>query len=209
MNQYILHIETAPLSKAELVLKAPVFRAAANLKDAVKIAEDIEKKKNKYFEDAAYSEITGYVCAVGLLDIETGKIETKTSLTCVEETILRWLYNKLKTIEGARTVTFRGCRFVYPFIARRAARYSEMNFFKDVFHTASLGEGTHLDLARVWACGSLSHPDSLSEITDVLGVDHPRKGVVYHQALTTSPGEASSYMDSCLCALLAVYNALK
>jgi hypothetical protein len=189
---YILHIETAPKPLAELIANAPTFKAAANLKDPVKIAEDIEKKKNKYFEEAAFSEATGSICGIGLQNIEDGTVEQVCALEQTEEDMLRWLYAK---INGQGTVSFRGIRFVYPFVSRRAAIYTNLNFFSNIFYkyySGRIEDDAHADVAQVWACGNISHPERLEDITSVLGLNYASPSVAYHKLLTEERKEEAA-----------------
>lgn len=211
MKEFILHIETAPLPMADLIIKAPSFKAASNLKDATKITEDIERKKNKYFEDAAYNEATGFVCATALLDTATGERELTHSFHMSEEGMLRKLYERL-TKPYASTITFRGTKFIYPFIARRAAIYSDMNFFTNVFYkyrTAILEDETHTDLAKMWACGAISHPETIKEITDVLDIPLTQSVVPCHKLLTEERlAEAEDHLNLTLDTLMQVFTKL-
>jgi DNA polymerase elongation subunit (family B) len=206
--KYIIHIETAPLSMDVLLAKAPVFKAASNLKDAAKIVEDIAKKKNKYIEDAAFNEATAHLCAISLTSTDTLVTETLTSLDKTEEQMLCWLYDKLKAVDGS--VTFRGSKFVYPFLCRRGAIYG-INFFIDIFyigHTGRLMETWHIDLAKMWACGSLTHPESLQEITDVLDIAYKQPDTPYHKLLIEERFEEAAAQLACEVATLAKVHSI-
>lgn len=209
-KQYILHIETAPKPLSELIASAPTFKAAANLKDPVKIAEDIEKKKNKYFEEAAFNEATGSICTVGLLDLSDGSIDKVTALEATEEKMLQWLYTKLR---GNLTVCFRGIRFVYPFICRRAAIYGKMNFITNIFYkyyTGKIEDDQHIDIAQVWACGNIGHPETLEEITSVLQIDYTPSNVPYYKLLTDEKTEqASALLETKLKTIQSVWKKLQ
>jgi DNA polymerase elongation subunit (family B) len=205
MKTYLLHIETATLSMEELVMKAPAFKAAANLKDAVKITEDIEKKKAKYFEEAAYNEATGYICLAALM--HEGAVEVIHAESKDQEHVLLQRLHKLFSDTENKIVTFRGTKFVYPFIARRAAIYEDMNFFYRLFYgTGKLREDLFLDLAKIWSCGGLSHPESLKEVTDVLGIDFQPSNVPVYKL--SSLGEKETYAHNTLDAMLEVYRKL-
>lgn len=185
MNKVLLHIETAPLPIGELVIKAPVFKAASNLKDAAKITEDIEKKKNKYFEEAAYSENTGRLCAVAFRKYEDNTLTTVlTPYNASERNMIEILRELFSSEE---VITFRGVRFVYPFIARRSAAYDGLSLFNTdcLYDRNYIGKinPKHTDLAQIWACGGLSHPETLKEITDVLGTAYNFPNQPIHKML--------------------------
>ena len=208
-KHYILHIETAPKPTAELAASAPVFRAASNLKDPVKIAEDIEKKKNKYFEEAAFNEATGSICAIGLLGTKDNCIKKLSALDSTEEEMLRCLFEH---INGHCTVSFRGLRFVYPFICRRAAIYDNMNFFTGRFYkyySGKVEDEAHIDIAQIWACGSISHPERLEEITGVLGLKYEPSNVPYHKLITDGrTQEADAFLTHTLDTINAIWKKL-
>lgn len=213
-NSYVVYIETAPLPLEQLVSKAPVFKAAANLKDAQKIAEDIEKKKNKYFEEAHLNESTGFVCAVALLDMETEKVEIINSLQNSEEKILSWLYGKLANGRPTPTVTFRGNKFVYPFISRRGAKYgipflTQLFYYDEaVGYSGQLDEYLYTDVAAMWACGSLSHPESMKEIADVLDIKYTEHEQPYYKALIDDEEKANEQLNASITTLFDVYKKL-
>jgi hypothetical protein len=205
---YLLHIETAPFAREVIVAKAPVFKAASNIKDPAKIAEDIAKKVSKYVEEAQFNEATASVCAISITDEETLETETVTMQTKTEEQMLRWLFDK---ISGVCTVTFKGAKYVYPFLSRRGAIYG-INFFAEVFYigyTGRLLETHHMDIAKTWACGSLSQPESIKELTDVLGVSYEEPTRPYHQLLTEEKyEEAESQLLEEVRALREVHSIL-
>jgi hypothetical protein len=209
-NEYILHIETAPLPTEELAAKAPVFKAAANLKDAQKIAEDIEKKKKKYFEEAAFNESTGFICAVCLKDTATGEVSILNSLANTEEKILSWLYNRL--MPGETTVTFKGAEFVYPFLSRRGARY-RIPFMTEVFYSPGilpagyLDDERHTDIAAIWGCGG-SQSTSLKEVADVLDISYTAPLQPYYKVLQESEKEANRQLNDTMTTLQAVYTKI-
>lgn len=210
---YLLHIETAPLPMEQLIAKAPVFKAAANLKDAQKIAEDIEKKKNKYFEQAACSEATGFICAVCLKDLDTGEVMILNSLANTEEKMLSWLYDKLSP--DISTITFGGSKFTYPFISRRGARYM-LPFLANLFYDGRmerpgyLNDGIHMDLAAVWACeDSLSnYATDIKELCDVLDIHHVTPTQPYYKVLMESEEQANLQLNETMTTLLAVHAKL-
>lgn len=173
-NRIILHIETSPLSKEELVKKAPVFKAAANLKDPAKIIEDVEKKKNKYFEEARFSESSGYVCAIAYKELDSPSVHYLDNTTNTERELLDAVRKVIAHKEG--TITFRGARFTFPFIARRAAKYGGGSLFigGSLYSRDYVGrlQSQHIDLAQVWACGGLSHTETIDEIARTLEVDY-------------------------------------
>jgi len=215
---YIIHIETEPLSLGALLAGAPEFKAAANLKDPVKIAEDIEKKKNKYIAEAQFNEAASTVCAVGLTELESGK-QSVISLyggdnhVHSEQELFSCLLDKLKCDDGlwADTISFRGEKHMYPFLARRGAIHS-LPFFSVFYWTAMAGrlkEPMHFDMARVWACGSMSHPESLDELVSLLKVHYVSSTVPYYKLAKENPEEATAYLLNTLDTLEEIYGRVK
>ena len=65
MKHLVFDIETIPQDEARLLVLAPEFTAAANLKDPEKIAASIAKKKADYLADAALIWKTAEVVLIG------------------------------------------------------------------------------------------------------------------------------------------------
>jgi len=208
MSTYILHIETAPLPMEQLIKKAPEFKASAVLKDPVKIADDIEKKKKKYFEEARFHEATSYVCAYALWDTEQGapSIAEGDAAPEDEKRLLSYLYGKFSAGVGASVVTFGGSKYELPYICRRAAQYGEMDFFH-LFYDGWTGEAKkrHMDLAQKWACEGY-FPDTIKEITDVIGVNYTVSDTPYYQLAVED--QTTRLVDE-IETLYAVYSLLK
>jgi len=203
-KQYILHIETAPLPMEQLITAAPTFRAAANIKDPKKIEEDIEKRKNKYFEEAAYNAATAKICALAWMDISDMKVQSVNSE--FEEDLLPELFDMLTKPEYAHTYTFRGLKFVYPFICRRALTLG-INFF-DVFF-GEKGHRLHFDIAQIWACGSSSHPESLEEITKVLSINYMDNPQPYYKLRAADAHNATNHAGEQLTSTINAIDAIR
>jgi len=198
VKEYILHIETAPLPMEQLIAKAPVFKAAANLKDVQKIAEDIEKKKKKYFEEASFSEVTGYICAIAWMNISDEEVTILNIHEHTEEDMLRQLYAVLTAEPATLVFTFRGERFMFPYISRRALKYG-INFFKLFLGAIAV---KNMDFARLWACGNVGHPDNIQEMTSVLDIVYTPPEKPYYELLEQDAGVAekavTDYMRTAL-----------
>lgn len=208
MSTYILHIETAPLPLEELVKKAPEFKASAVLKDPVKIADDIEKKKKKYFDEARFYEATGYVCAYILWDVERGASDgAECDNPADEKALLVELYDKFSAGVGASVVTFGGSKYSLPYICRRAVQYGEMDFFH-LFYDGWAGEPKkrHMDLAQKWACLDDHLPDTIKEITSVIGINYTPSETPYYQL--SAEDKTNRLVDE-LDTLFAVWSLLK
>jgi DNA polymerase elongation subunit (family B) len=200
MRSIILHIETEPLPVSELLLDAPEFKAASNIKDPAKIVEDIEKKKQKYISEAQFNEATAKICAVAFTDYESG-VQKVASVyggdfpdIKNEEDLLKLVKEKIQF--AVETVTFRGVKFVYPFLARRAAVYG-LNLFGRLYceyHPGKLLEEHHRDLAKIWACGGLSHPETLKEVASILKIHTALSNVPYYQMVKNNIEEANTYL---------------
>ena len=209
MQEILLHIETEPLELAELLANAPEFKAAANLKDPAKIAEDIQKKKDKYISEAQYNESSARICLAAI------RVEGKERMRSLhesvtedgvasEEDLLFWLYSQL---EAAGTVSFRGNKFVYPFICRRALRYG-LNFFH-YFYSADenyrLKYFKHKDIAQIWSCGSISHPESLDEIASVLGLPKVDQALPFYKMVAVDANAAFGNVSKTLDLMDEIY----
>lgn len=189
MSKYILHIETEPMPIAEILVNAPEFKAASNIKDPAKIIEDIEKKKQKYVDEAQFNESASKVCAAAITNYDTGEQKIISIYggdyenISTEEDILNKLVEIFKSAFEVETITFRGFKFVYPFLARRAAVYG-INMFKlfyNEYYPGKLDEDRHIDLAKIWACGSISHPESIKEVAGVLKLHMSLSNVPYYK----------------------------
>ena len=191
----------------QLLKKAPEFKASAVLKDPVKIADDIEKKKKKYFEEARFHEATSYVCAFALYDV-AGGIPAIVRATGPEDEkrLLAHLYDEFSDGVGASVITFGGSKHELPYICRRAVQYGEMDFFH-LFYDGWTGEAKkrHMDLAQKWACEGY-FPDTIKEITDVIGVNYTVSDTPYYQlAVEDQTTRLTDELDT----LFAVYSLLK
>lgn len=203
-KRIILHIETSPLPKEELVKNAPVFKAAANLKDPAKIIEDVEKKKSKYFEEARFSESSGYVCAIAYKEIDNRTVHYLDHTTNTEKELIDAVRKVIEHKEG--TITFRGARFVFPFIARRAAKYEGESLFTggSLYSKEHIGrlQPQHIDLAQIWSCGGLGHTETIDEIDRTLEVDYtPPVTPVYQLIEDNRQDDAIKDMSTTLVAL--------
>jgi hypothetical protein len=205
----VLHIETRPYS-AERLLAGVEITPAANLKDPAKIKEDIEKRRQRYIEDAYLSENTAQVGAIAYKSLFSDDLRVAIDEDGTEEeTLLREVYDKIK---DTNTITFRGTKLVYPFLMRRGLRYG-INFvpvfYKDADLTGRLGEN-HVDIARAWACNSLSHPEKIDEIISVLGFSKPLLNPVirFHKLLENDTASATQYMEQMLTTIEEIYTRL-
>jgi hypothetical protein len=215
MRSIILHIETEPLPVSELLANAPEFKAASNIKDPAKIIEDIEKKKQKYVAEAQFNEATAKICAVAFTDYESG-VQQVASIyggdfpdIKTEEDLLKFVKEKIKF--AVETVTFRGARFVYPFLARRAAVYG-LNLFNRLYcdyHPGRLLEEYHRDLAKIWACGGLSHPETLKEVASVLKIHTALSNVPYYQMVKNNVEEANTFLLNTLDVIEEIHERLR
>lgn len=190
-SPYIIDIVTEPLPREVLLARAPEFKAGANLKDPVKIAEDIDRKKKKYLEDAHLSEATAVVLAIAIADYDN-PVDAEILTNETEGMLLKDFKAFLDKDKTGKIITFRGLKFVYPFLCRRGAA-NGLNFFRELAYPAAFQNSPldyHIDIARIWACGSISHPDTLEEIANVLGIEYQEPQVPYHELIQTSEKEA-------------------
>jgi hypothetical protein len=198
---YILDIATTPLPRETLLARAPEFKAGANLKDPAKIAEDIERKKKKYLEDAHLSEATATVSCIAIADYNH-PTDSMLLTNDSEKDLLASFEEFITKNEKEKLITFRGFKFVYPFLARRGAVHG-FNFFKYLVYPAALQSNPfeqHIDVAKIWACGSIFHPETLQEIADVLGIECSGVSDIYHELVNNT---SDSY------AFVHMFNKLK
>lgn len=106
-----LDIETVP--NLELINLLPQPEPDARIKDPVKIAADIEKKKAAYLEKAALAPETGAICCAAVWSPE------KEAVMCFnnEMKVLSFLVDYLRTDQ--HIVTWNGKAFDIPFIYKR------------------------------------------------------------------------------------------
>lgn len=121
-NALILDIETAVLPEDQLVF--PDFKAPANYKDPAKIQAAIDEKKAEFLAGAALSATSGFVCAVGIMELD-GYPATPEEWDfqaflhpTTEMKIITSLWNRL--LRPRPLVTFYGKNFDLPFLIRRS-----------------------------------------------------------------------------------------
>jgi len=122
-NMLFLDIETCPNANMVKYLPKPVLHKG--LKDPVKIAADIEAKRDAQVAKMALSPLTGRVCVAATVrgatnDAPDSIIAMK---VCDEEEkkVIRWAFAKIASVDNVVLVTYKGKRFDLPFLFKRAA----------------------------------------------------------------------------------------
>lgn len=111
-------IETGPLPEADLLAVMPEFEAAANLKDPVKIAENIAQKKRAWMEGAALHPETGRVVAIGIV---MGDDQFMIIADDDEEELLRKFWRLVGAFPGSDAwLGWNIFNFDLPFLVRRS-----------------------------------------------------------------------------------------
>jgi hypothetical protein len=187
MKSYaVLHIETKPKSREEILKQMPAFEAPSNYKDAAKIAEYINKKQEAWMEDAAFNAATGELCGWSIwysdldptLTPEEGGAHPFITACLTDGTTERDLLIRLwdQLTSCYPTFIFRGRKFVAPFVSQRAATYKDVpslfNMFAGPHQHFGYDDDLFPDIESIWSCGGLKSVENLSEITSALGIEY-------------------------------------
>ena len=201
MIQVIVDIETEPLPAEQLEAFMPEIKASGVLKDPVKIAADIEDKKQKFYDQAALSALTASVCAIGVWEVgkkapalyHTAQGKTEADLITVFSNLT------ISSLEHGRpeieVITFNGHSFDVPFLCRRGLKYGR-NMFPNFFNQdGSLDRSAPLvDLAAIWDCRRKDYI-SLNDMSMFLGTgSKPKSKELFWQMLKRDVAEAESYL---------------
>jgi len=154
----VVDIETIP--NMDVVDMIPEPKAHGGLKDPVKIAADIERKKSDAVGKMGLNPNFGRVCVIGYAQRVDGEVST--SAHRLEETtdeaereLLAAFWEKAKM--SGRIATFNGVGFDIPFIMRRSwllgVRPTRM--FETVAWKCATGESNHIDIRLVLSGGDM------------------------------------------------------
>lgn len=200
----IYDIETAALPAEQLAGMMPEFEPSAVLKDPVKIAADIEKKKAAWLDKAALRATTGRVVALGWQCIDGAEREPVGFLDGDEEEIVRifWEMTTAHPTKGMETVDhpmigFYSNHFDLPFLIQRSRilgvkiPHSVITNYRGRWN---LNE-RFVDLHDAWACGNRDCGDSLNAVARALGL--PEKlgsGADFSELIKTDRAAAVAYL---------------
>ncbi len=178
--------ETGALDPEELALVVPAFEPARNLKDPVKIAADLQAKREAWHADAALSATTGQILATGRLRGGELLISTGDEKDLLEEFWADWR-------QGGRFIGFNIFGFDLPFAIRRSY-VRGLTIPPDVRAGRYWSQG-FIDLREVWACGEYRPEGSLDSIGKALGLGGKSgNGVDFQNLLETDRVAALQYL---------------
>ena len=192
-------IETGPLGKEKILEMMSEIKPAANLKDPVKIAADIEEKKQAFFDKAALSPTTGEVLAIGLIGIGSyspDEIENGTTLFADDLGGEKKLLEKFWELwrEGKRMVGFNCHTFDIPFLVRRSWVLS-LNVPVEL-----LGKWMPervVDLLVIWRLGNRDQNISLGQLGKFFGVgEKTGDGAEFSRLYREDRAKAKEYLQS-------------
>jgi hypothetical protein len=180
--------ETGALEPDQLAEVQPEFKAARNLRDPIKIAADIEAKREAWYADAALSATTGRILATGRLSAGDLKISTGDERDLLEEFWADWR-------EGGRFIGFNCCRFDLPFAIRRSFVHA-LTVPPDV-RAGRYWSAAVIDLREAWQCGDWQAEGSLDSIARAFGLGGKSgNGADFANLLKTNPAEALEYLGN-------------
>lgn len=195
-------LETAPLPPVELAGLEPKFTAPSNIKDPVKIAAKIEEKREKWYNDAALSPLTGQIL-VATVEWDDGvRIYDADEIgeTALLIHLSQWFANAGM---GAnyKPYGFNVFDFDLPWFVRRC-----------LFRGVSLPHGLLsmrgrwpewapwlVDLRTFWACGDRRAVGSLDAISKALGMEGKEGSGAEFAGMWRTPGRraaAVAYVQS-------------
>lgn len=155
-NTLVTDIETIPNTAAADLLPEP--KPDARLKDPVKIAADVEKKKQDAAGKMGLDPNFGRVCVVGYAERVGTKVVTSDDFLAensdeAERDLLTAFWERVRARD--RLATFNGAGFDIPFILRRSwlLGVKPTRMFETVAWKCSTGETNHTDVRLVLSLG--------------------------------------------------------
>ncbi len=200
MKICMLDIETAPADKDQIAKFEPEFEANKTLKDPVKIAEDLAKKKAAFYDKAALSAFTGKIIAIGLSYADNDGycrtiIDNSDEKKALEEFIeLRKKYN-------FKFITWNGIKFDIPFLLQRMWKY-KLNELSETYTK------NHTDLMVEFACGRYNDYISLKDAATLLEVGYKHDVLYYELIKEGKTKEAQDYLFNDLALLERIYERI-
>lgn len=167
MNEYyILDVETKSLPREILTSIIPDFKPAGNLKDPDKIAADLQKKSDDWFESAALDAHRGEIIAIGL---KRGQgIMPLMFHGQPEAEMLRDLRSFATAESDSIVVGHYILGFDIPYLCRRMWRHGIQPPRQWLDCTAWKAHWA-FDTAQVWTCGNREQKISLDNLAWHLG----------------------------------------
>jgi len=177
----ITDIETGPLPREQLDAIAPKFDsenvAVGNLRDPDKIAAKMSEARERWYEKAALSPVTGHVLAIGYMSPETGKFAIEHGKP--EEELIAGFWRKYGEMRNAtrKIVGFNIFDFDLPFLVRRSWK-RQIDVPASVFNGRYF-DSAFLDLREKWLCGQhySGVESSLDHVARALGVGNKPEGI--------------------------------
>ncbi len=152
----VIDIETIPNVDVEGLIPEP--KAHGTLKDPVKIAADIEKKKAEAVGKMGLDPNFGRICVIGYAERIDGEISTsdhhlEEATDEAERELLAAFWEKAKML--GRLGTFNGAGFDIPFLMRRSwlLGVKPTRTFETVAWKCATGEANHVDVRLVLSAG--------------------------------------------------------
>lgn len=155
---FVADIETIP--NVDVAGLVPEPKPHGNLKDPVKIAADIERKKAELVASMGLDPNFGRICVIGYAERAEGGDGISTSDHHLEEAtddaereMLAAFWEKAKA--AGRMATFNGAGFDVPFIMRRSwlLGVKPTRAFETVAWKCATGESNHVDIRLVLSAG--------------------------------------------------------
>jgi len=160
----VVDIETIP--NMDVVDLIPEPKAHGAIKDPVKIAADIEKKKAEAVDKMGLDPNFARICVIGYAQRIDGEITTsdyhlKEATDEAERELLAAFWEKAKM--HGKIVTFNGAGFDIPFLMRRSwlLGVKPTRTFETVAWKCATGESNHIDVRLVLSGGDMKAKGSM------------------------------------------------
>jgi len=156
-SQVVIDIETIP--NIDVIDLLPEPQPDSRLKDPIKVAADIEKKKEKATGGMSLDPNFGRVCVIGYADRRNGEITSRDhwlaeATDAAEQELLSAFWESVR--EYQKVITFNGAGFDIPFLLRRSwlLDVKPSRVFEVVLWKCATGEANHIDLRLVLSNGN-------------------------------------------------------
>lgn len=164
-----IDIETAPLPVEIQERFMPCFKAAANIKDPVKIAAQIEEKKEDWLETAQLDSMRCYICAYVVYT--PGQVEQMLIIDSHEDepTLLEMLRGEIRS--GFTITGWNNFGFDFPMIEQRSWWTGTPFRFKRAMSGYYSGGNDYMDLMQeVKGKANLAGSYKLDNIAKAIGL---------------------------------------
>jgi len=161
---FVADIETIPnMDVADMI---PNPKPHGGLKDPVKIAADIERKKAEAVDKMGLDPNFARICVIGYARRADGEVSTsdhhlEEATDEAEREMLSAFWEKAKM--SGRIVTFNGAGFDIPFLMRRSwlLGVKPTRTFETVAWKCATGEANHIDVRLVLSGGDMKAKGSM------------------------------------------------